>query len=274
MIIGRVSAFVFLSFAIAAPVLAQYRPVPRLPAGVSPEGARYERCLDQATKSPGDAFEEALAWQSQGGAEAARHCAAVALLYNNQPEAAASRLEQLAQDMRLQPPGRRAEVVAQAGRAWLEGRNVPRAAAAFSTALELSPDNPEIWIDRAEAYASAANYWEAIDDLNRAIELVRRRADAYTFRASAYRLVNEYNLAMEDATRAVELAPRLADAWLERAILNRLKSDVPAARRDFLQVLVLDPDGPAGDAARANIEAMELKLGNEVPATQPTRRRR
>jgi tetratricopeptide (TPR) repeat protein len=267
---------VLLALTAAAPAghAQQYRNVPRLPAGVSTEGARYERCLEQAVRTPADAFEEALAWQAQGGAEAARHCAAVALLYNNQPEAAASRLEQLAQDMRLQPPGRRAEVVAQAGRAWLDGRNVARAAAAFSAALELSPDNPEIWIDRAEAYANAANYWEAIDDLNRAIELDRRRADAYTFRAAAYRLVNEYNLAMEDATHAVELAPRLADAWLERAILNRLKSDVPAARRDFLQVLVLDPEGAAGDAARANIEAMELKLGNEPPATSPARRRR
>jgi tetratricopeptide (TPR) repeat protein len=260
---------------LATPVFAQqHRQVPRLPAGVSAEGARYDRCLEQAAKAPTDAFEEALAWQAQGGAEAARHCGAVALLYNNQPEAAASRLEQLAQDMRLQPPGRRAEVVAQAGRAWLEGRNVARAAATFSAALELSPDNPEIWIDRAEAYATAENYWEAIDDLNRAIELDRRRADAYTFRAAAYRLVKEYGLAMEDATRAVELAPKLADGWLERAILNRLKSDVPAARRDFLQVLVLDPDGAAGDAARANIEMMELKLGNEPPPAPPTRRRR
>jgi len=273
MIISRFSAYAFLLLAIAAPALAQYRQVPRLPAGISPEGERYERCLAQAVKTPGDAFEEALAWQAQGGAEAARHCAAVALLYNNQPEAAAMRLEQLAQDMRLQPAGRRAEVVAQAGRAWLEGRNVTRAAAAFSAALELSPDNPEIWIDRAEAYANAANYWEAIDDLNRAIELDRRRADAYTFRAAAYRFVKEYGLAMEDAARAVELAPNLADAWLERAILNRLKSDVPAARRDFLQVLLLDPDGAAGDAARANIESMELKLGNEPPAP-PSRRRR
>jgi tetratricopeptide (TPR) repeat protein len=226
-----------------------------------------------AQKTPGDGFEEALAWQAQGGAEAARHCAAVALLYNNQPEAAAVRLEQLAQDMRLQPPGRRAEVVAQAGRAWLEGRNASRAVAAYSAALELSPDNPEIWIDRAEAYASVGNYWEAIDDLNHAVELDRRRVDAYTFRAAAYRLVNEYGLAMEDASKAVELNPRLADAWLERAILNRLRSDVPAARRDFLQVLVLDPDGPAGDAARANIESMELKLGNDPPATMPARRR-
>jgi tetratricopeptide (TPR) repeat protein len=258
----------------AVPALAQTsRQTPRLPAGVAAEELRYEQCLAQSTRNPPDAFEEALAWESQGGAEAARHCAAVALLHNGQPEAAAVRLEQLAQDMRLQPPARRAEVLAQAGRAWLEGRNATRAAAAFTTAQELAPANPELWIDRAEAYAEASNYWEAIDDLNRAIDLDRRRADAYAFRAAAYRLVKEQGLAMEDANRAVELNPRLADAWLERAILNRLKGDVRAARRDFLQVLVLDPDGPAGDAARANIEHMELKLGDEqTPA--PARRRR
>lgn len=234
---------------------------------------RYDRCLTMAVKTPGDAFEEALAWQSQGGGEAARHCAAVALLYNNQPEAAAVRLEQLAQDMRLQPPARRAEVVAQAGRAWMQGRELSRAVGAYTAALELSPDNPEIWIDRAEAYANASNYWEAIDDLNHAVELDRRRVDAYTFRAAAYRLVKEYGLAMEDASKAIELNARVADAWLERAILNRLRSDIPAARRDFLQVLVLDPDGPAGDAARANIEAMELKLDSNPPPTMPARRR-
>ena len=78
---------------------------------------------------------------------------------------------------------------------------------------------------------------------------------------------------MEDANRAVELNPRLPDAWLERGILNRHKNDIRAARRDFLQVLVLDAEGPAGDAARANIERMELKLDNQ-PAPAPARRPR
>jgi tetratricopeptide (TPR) repeat protein len=275
LMINRSLAIAALLLVASAPALAQTsRSTPRLPSGVSAEGARYERCLDQAVKSPPDAFEEALAWGAQGGAEAARHCAAVALLNNGQPEAAAVRLEQLAQDMRTQPPGRRAEVLAQAGHAWLAGRNSSRAAAAFTTALELAPANPEIWIDRAEAYADAANYWESIDDLNKAIELDRRRAEAYAFRAAAYRLVNEQGLAMEDANRAVELNPRLSDAWLERAILNRVRGDIRAARRDFLQVLVLDPDGPAGDAARANIEHMELKLDNEAAPATPARRPR
>ncbi len=257
---------------LAPPAFAQRSQVPRLPSGVA-EGARYDRCLEQAAKEPAEAFEEALAWASQGGAEAARHCAAVALLHNGQPEAAATRLEQLAQDMRLHTPARRAEVLAQAGRAWLEGRNTARAAAAFTAAQELAPENPELWIDRAEAYAAAENYWEAIDDLNRAIELDRRRADAHAFRAAAYRMVSETSLAMEDANRAVELNARLPDGWLERGILNRLKGNVPAARHDFLQVLVLDPEGPAGEAARANIERMELKLGDEPAPAAPRRRR-
>ena len=55
----------------------------------------------------------------------------------------------------------------------------------------------------------------------------------------------------------------------------RLKGNDKGARYAWLQVLLLDPDGPAGDVARANIERMELKLGDEsAPAPASTRRRR
>ena len=100
-----------------------------------------------------------------------------------------------------------------------------------------------------------ANYWEAIDDLNKAIELDRRRADALHVPRRRLPAGQRATLAMEDANRAVELNPRLPDAWLERGILNRHKNDIRAARRDFLQVLVLDADGPAGDAAARQYRA-------------------
>lgn len=254
---------------LALPVMAQQdRRGPPLSSGLSAD-ARYRDCLAHAARAPADAFEEALAWASEGGAEPAQHCAAVALLYNGQPEASAFRLEQLATDMRLFAPELRAEVLAQAGRAWLEARNPTRAAAAFSTALELAPALVDLWIDRAEAHAAAANYRAAIDDLNHAADLDAKRADIFAFRASAYRHVNSPDLALDDANRAVQMDPTLPDGWLERAILHREKGDVAAARRDLLQVLVLDPDGPAGDVARANIERMELKLEDPAAPNPP-----
>ncbi|MFM8800189.1 MAG: hypothetical protein ACKOEE_06480, partial [Tagaea sp.] len=106
--------------------------------------------------------------------------------------------------------------------------------------------------------------WEAIDDLDRAVDLAPERGDIYALRAAAYRRVEALDLAAQDAERAVELAPRAAESWLERGIVNRLKGDKPAARRDFRQVLLLDPDGETGDAARANIERMELESGPPV----------
>jgi tetratricopeptide (TPR) repeat protein len=262
----------FVALVCAVMIRPASAQTPRLPAGVTSD-IRYEQCLARAARQPADAFEDALAWMALGGAEPARHCAAVALLYNGQPEAAALRLEQLALNMRGFAPSMRAELVAQAGRAWLEGGNPSRAAAVLSAAIELTPDNAELWIDRAEAYAAAAKYWEAIDDLNRAIELDRRRADAYAFRAAAYRLVNSFDLALEDANRAISANPRLPEAWLERGILHWQKADRASARRDFVQVLVLDANGPAGDAARANIERMELELDDE-PTLPPPRRKR
>ena len=232
----------------------------------------YERCVGHAQAAPAAAFEEAQAWRSRGGGDQARHCAALAMLHGGAAELAAEELEKLAQDMRSQAAILRAEVMAQAARAWLIAEDLPRARQAASAALLLNPDNAEIWIDRAEMLAASGKYWEAVDDLNRALELDPRRAEALVFRASAYRRLDAVDLAREDIESALKLTPRLAEAWLERGILNRLKGDVPAARRDWLQVLVLDADGPAGEAARDNIERLEYKLEPSTATPRTPRR--
>ena len=67
-----------------------------------------------------------------------------------------------------------------------------------------------------------------------------------------------------------------AEAWLEHGIIMRLRGNDKGARAAWLQVLLLDPDGPAGDVARANIERMELKLDDKPAAAgraSPPRRR-
>ncbi|MBI3453696.1 MAG: hypothetical protein HY057_12875, partial [Rhodospirillales bacterium] len=221
---------------------------------------RYETCLARAAREPAEAFEDALAWADIDGGDAARHCATVALLNQGHAKAAAERLETLAARMRAAPARLRADVLAQAGQAWLAAPDPARAYAALSAAIDFAPGNPDLWIDRAETLAAAANYWEAIDDLNKAIDLNPRRGDAFAFRAAAYRYVDSLELAADDAERAVEFSPRLPEAWLERGIVRRLKGDIRGARADWLQVLLLDAEGPAGDVARANIERMELKI--------------
>ncbi len=240
------------------------------------EASRYNRCLARARARPVEGFEDALAWRDVGGGDPARHCAAVALLFLGRPEEAGERLEQLGQAMRARAPELRAQVLGQAGQAWLEAGRPERAHAAISAALAINPDDVELWIDRSQALAAAQNYQEAIDDLTRALAIDAAqggggRADALAFRAAAHRYADDLDRAFADAERAVKLAPTLPEAWLERGILHRLRGDAPAARADWLRVLVLDGDGPSGDVARANIERLEHKLDDQ-PANRPAGR--
>jgi predicted TPR repeat methyltransferase len=85
-------------------------------------------------------------------------------------------------------------------------------------------------------------------------------------RAAAQRRMGALDLAARDVRRALELAPELPEAWLERGILERMAGRPDAARAAWIRVLAADPDGPSGDAARAQIE--DLELGTRPPAAR------
>src|SRR5258707_11055831 len=73
---------------------------------------------------------------------------------------AATRLEALAQAMIHAPAALRAEVLGQAGQAWLLAGDAERAYAADGAGLELRPDDAELLTDRAEAAGSAGLFWQ------------------------------------------------------------------------------------------------------------------
>ena len=260
---------VFAVFAaLLSPAKAQrLRATPDLATSPA-EIARYQGCLATAEKTPDEGFEQAMAWRDTTGSNAAKHCVAVALFYLGQPAVAADRLEKLAIDMRAAPPEVRARMLSQAGTAWSVANEPERANAAISSAIEIAPELADLYVDRASVLAQVQNYWEAIDDLNKALDLQPGYGVALAFRAAAYRYVDSFDLALDDAEQAVRAAPDLPEGWLERGILRRLKGDLNGARADWLRVLVLDPDGDAGDTARANIERLEYRL-DDKPANLP-----
>ena len=176
---------------------------------------------------------------------------------------AATRLEEMAEDSR-ESTVVRAGLLGQAGQAWLLEGKLERAYAAQTTALDLLPlidqHRIAVLIDRAETLAAARNYWESIDDLNDVIAADPDNSDALAFRASAYRYVDAPELAMEDANRALKAAPDNASALLERGILYQMNNEKAAARQDWLKAIQLAPDSSAADAARANIEKLDVNV--------------
>lgn len=240
-----------------APAPPPARPAAPLPGLDLVDTAPYARCLERAASAPLAAFNEAEAWRARGGGEAARHCAALAILNGGDPKLAAEELESLARAMRLRPPRLRAQVLSQAARAWLAADDARRAEAAISTAISLAPEDVELRIDRAEIRAEAGAPREAIDDLDHVLQRAPRRADVLAMRAAAHRRLSMLDRAAQDVARALEIDPNLPEAWLEKGILARLAGRKDDARGAWIRVLAADPDGPAGDAARSQIEALE-----------------
>ena len=92
------------------------------------------------------------------------------------------------------------------------------------------------------------------------------RIDALVYRASADRELGKLDLALIDIDKAVSLAPNSVSALLERGDILRLKGDLNGARRDWVRVSELAPGTAASEAAKTNIERLELKEDAAAPA--------
>jgi tetratricopeptide (TPR) repeat protein len=220
---------------------------------------KYEDCMAQAQRVPADGYETALAWEGQGGGDPARHCAAVALIGLGKYQEAADKLESLGAGLAEKQPQLAAEAFAQAGQAWSMAGDTKRALNDAAAGLKLAPEDVDLLVDRAIAYATLGDFKSAITDLDKAQTLAPARADVLVYRASAWRLLNDLAKARADADAALALDPKNAEALLERGNIRRLADDSTGAREDWLQVVELAAGTPAGDAAKANLEKLDLK---------------
>src|SRR5262249_14801946 len=137
----------------------------------------------------------------------AEHCLAVALIGLREYKTAATRLEALAQAMLRAPAALRAEVLDQAGQAWLLAGDPARAYAAAGAALTLLPNDPDLLVDRAEAAGTAGWYDKAVDDLDRVLKASPKRLDALIYRATANRVLKRLDRAWSDIDQALKLSP-------------------------------------------------------------------
>jgi tetratricopeptide (TPR) repeat protein len=221
----------------------------------------YARCMKLAKQDPRAAQSLAHAWHARGGAHPAEHCAAVALVTLGRYKEGATRLLALAQAMTTAPAALRADVLDQAGQAWLLAGDPVRAYAAAGEAVSLQPSDSDLLIDRAEAADSAGYLDRAVADLDRVVKTDPNRVDALIYRASAYRALDRLDPARADIDRALALAPHSPAALLERGDIRRLEGDPAGARRDWEEIGHIAPGSPEDMAARANLEHLALGEG-------------
>ncbi len=238
------------------------------PRSAAADAATYARCMQLTRQDPHAAQNLAQTWLAHGGAHPAGHCAAVALIALGKYQEGATRLQQLARAMTTAPPALRADVLDQAGQAWLLAGDPVRAYAAAGEAVSLQPTDPDLLIDLAEAAASAGYYNRAIGDLDRVLKAHPDRVDALIYRASAYRALDRLNPARADIDQALARAPDSPAALLERGNIRRLEGNAAGARRDWEAVGHVAPGSPEAMAALANLERL-TKDGGAVPPARP-----
>jgi tetratricopeptide (TPR) repeat protein len=255
-------AALLLALGVAAPASAQ---------GLGPLDSpdqlkRYTDCMRMARAEPLKALPIAERWQGAGGGLAARHCSAVALFEAGRYGQAASQFESIAGDMGQDRPGLRAELLAQAGQAFMEAGLADRAAEAQSRALALKSQDPELWIDRGLSYAAMQAWPRAISDFDHALGLRPNDVEILVLRAAAWRNAGNPAKALEDAGRALKIAPDHSEALLERGFASLATGDKRQATNDFNAVLRLVPANSTA-AKRA-----QTGLRGEMPAASAGKR--
>ncbi len=219
----------------------------------SDPASEHDQCVMEAETNPQAALAHAKQWSNSGGGFEADHCAAMALFDMGQYAEAARLFEKLARDMGFVSFVDQAHVYDQAGQAWLVANQPAAAKADFDAAVRLTPSDPDLLIDRAEALAAAKEYWAAIDDLNRASDLAPRKAEIYVYRAAAYRALDALPLARQDIDYNLKLLPNNPVGLLERGNIRRLQGDVAGARHDWLSVTKIAPGSSSAIAAEQNL---------------------
>lgn len=239
---------------------------PEPPRSAEAKAASYESCMNLARADPAAARKLALSWQARGGAHPADHCLALALIGLRQYKEAATRLEKLAQAMVRAPAPLRAEVLGQAGQAWLLAGDPGRAYAADGAALGLLPGDPDLLVDRAVAAGSAGWFDKAVADLDRVLKGEPARLDALIYRAAAHRALDRLDPALADIGAALTLAPDSTAALLERGNIRQLRGDPDGARLDWQRVAVLAPGSATAAIAKKNIALLDNSGAAASPA--------
>ncbi len=172
------------------------------------EEARLKACVAKIETRPEEAYEDGLAWTSEGNRPGARQCTALALVALGHHETGATRLEALARASDGGTLEQRAVYLAQAGHAWLQAGALEAAITSFSDALRLAPDRPELLIDRAGTFMMLERWDEALADLNAAIAVVPGDGEALQLRAEVHLAKDSLDLAERDVRAALAADPR------------------------------------------------------------------
>lgn len=200
------------------------------PATAASGGDRFTQCVAMIDEDAQRAYEEGMAWAADGQAVGGYRCAAMALIAQRRYEEGARRLESLASAASPNLTALRAELLSQAGNAWLLARDPAHARSSFTRAIatvEAEPTMlPDLLIDRARAYALEGDFRNSEEDLSRSLDLRPNDPLALRLRASARMQQRSFELAELDAIAALTASRTEADRVDSALVLGHVRESI------------------------------------------------
>jgi hypothetical protein len=230
---------------------------PAVPPAGPPSTAeeRSARCLDQATKNPAAAAEEAGRWHLAGGGFLAQQCLGVAYTNNEKWSAAAAEFESAARAAELAKDRRAALYWAQGGNAWLAAKEPGKARAALDAALAAGTltglQRGEAYLDRARTQVASKDLAGARSDLDQAVIDAAADPLAWLLSATLARRMDDLPRAKKDIGQALRLSGDDASVQLEAGNIAALAGDEAGAKAAWNQAVAIAPQDEAGIAAKA-----------------------
>ena len=191
---------------------------------------------------------------------------ALAKIYNNRGNAYAKQgdfpkaLQDYDRAIKLRPAY--AVALKNRGVAFYRLGNIDDAIAAFSDLLQSKKD-PDVLVDRAQAFSAKQDYRRALEDYDEAIRLEPKRAAFWNARCWHRAIVGEFQPALADCNEALKLEPKSATALDSRGFVHLRMNRWNAAIDDYNAALKLDASLPSALYGRA---LAKEKTGRAVSA--------
>lgn len=214
----------------------------------------YGECTALVEQSPGEGYKAAINWAARTDDPGAQHCAVLAEVALQRYAAGAERLSRLVDQ--TSNPYEAAALLGQLGNIRMLDGKPDLAVAAFTRALNNTPNDPATLSDRARAYAALGNWPRAVRDLDAAVQIDDGDPEIFLLFATALREAGKTDEALGAVERALRLAPDDPAILLERGRIRLITGDRKGAGADWQAVKARAPEGPIRDAAEASLKAL------------------